>query len=276
MAVRRRFRFLRALLRPTPIFGLAIIAVLWLGLGYLLNVERTNTLEAAVQRGASLARVFEENAIRLFKGVDGTLLLLRLAYEENPQQFNLRHWAERTAFLGELTIQVGLIGPDGYMKASTADYSGGRLDLSDREHFRAHLNTAADVLYISRPVVGRVSGKVSLQLTRKLRQADGSFGGVIVASLDPGFGERFYQSLDVGAQGGITLRGLDGAIRASYGAAVPNVDQTNMPGALSQALARAPQGHYWAGDAVDGRDGLISYGIVGGYPLLIPLVLAEE
>ena len=196
---------------------MAIVAIFWMGLVFLLSFERTNASERAIQQGSSLARLFEENTIRLFKGVDQTLLLLRLAYEENPERFDLRHWADRTSLLGELTLQTALIGPDGYLKASTAEYTGAPLDLSDREHFQAHVNTKSDELFIGKPVMGRATGKWSLQLTRKLRKADGSFGGVIVASIDPAFVEKFYHSINLGPQDGITLRGLDGVIRAAYG-----------------------------------------------------------
>ena len=73
---------------------MAIVAIFWMGLAFLLSFERTNASERAFQQGSSLARLFEENTIRLFKGVDQTLLLLRLAYEENPERFDLRHWAD--------------------------------------------------------------------------------------------------------------------------------------------------------------------------------------
>src|SRR2546423_3738036 len=274
MTTRRLFHHLRALLQPAPIFGMAIVAIFWMGLAFLLSFERTNASERASQQGSSLARLFEENTIRLFKGVDQTLLLLRLAYEENPERFDLRHWADRTSLLGELTLQTALIGPDGYLKASTAEYTGAPLDLSDREHFQAHVNTKSDELFIGKPVMGRATGKWSLQLTRKLRKTDGSFGGVILASIDPAFVEKFYHSINLGLQDGITLRGLDGVIRASYG--VSASDQNGMPKALSDTLARAPEGQFWGGGAVDGTNRLVSYRVVAGYPLLITLAMAEH
>ncbi len=276
MAPPRLFQFLRALLRPAPLLGLAIVAIVWIGLVHFLKVERSTAVEGAVQRGSSLAHLFEQNTIRLLKSVDQTLLLFRLAYEENPKSFDLRHWVERASFIGELTIQAAIIGPDGYLRATTTAYSGGPMDLRDREHFRAHVDAKSDALYISKPVVGRASGKKSLQLTRRLRQPDGSFGGVIVASIDPAFVERFFHSINLGAQEGITLRGLDGAIRASHGVAVSDQGEGRLPAPLAKALAQAPEGSFWGGDIVDGRRRLISYRLVTGYPLLITLAMDER
>ena len=130
MTTPRLFHRLRALLQPAPIFGTAIVAIFWMGLVFLLSFERTNASERAIQQGSSLARLFEENTIRLFKGVDQTLLLLRLAYEENPERFDLRHWADRTSLLGELTLQTALIGPDGYLKASASPENASHLKTS--------------------------------------------------------------------------------------------------------------------------------------------------
>ena len=276
MAPRRLFQFLRALLRPTPLFGLAIVAVFWIGLVYLLQVERRKAVESAVQRGSSLVHLFEQNTIRLLKSVDQTLLLFRLAYEENPKSFDLRHWSERASFIGELTLQAAIIGPDGFLKATTTEYSGAPMDLSDREHFRAHVDAKSDELYISRPVTGRASGKKSIQLTRRLRQPDGSFGGVIVASIDPAFVERFYRSIHLGSQEGITLRGLDGVIRASHGVAVSDQGEGRLPAPVAKALAQAPEGSFWGGAILDGRRRLVSYRLVTGYPLLITLAMDER
>src|SRR5260370_18316609 len=39
MPTRRLFQWLRALLQPAPILGMAIIAIFWIGLAFLLPVE---------------------------------------------------------------------------------------------------------------------------------------------------------------------------------------------------------------------------------------------
>src|SRR5450755_3759750 len=114
MNVHRLIQFLRSLWQPAALLGVVVIVICWTGLAYQLSAERAKTLDAAIERGNSLARLFEENTIRLIKDLDRTLLLLRLAYEKNRENFDLRDWAEGTSLLGDLTIQASVIGPDGY------------------------------------------------------------------------------------------------------------------------------------------------------------------
>jgi methyl-accepting chemotaxis protein len=275
MSVARLLQSLRHLWQPAPMFGLVVVAMCWAGVVYQLSAERSKTLDAAIERGNGLARLFEENTIRLIKDIDRTLLLLRLANEKNREHFVLRDWTEGTSLLGDLTIQASVIGPDGYMKDSTTDYKEARLYLGDREHFKAQLDAKSDELHVSKPVVGRASGKLSIQLTRRLRQSDGGFGGVVVASMDPAFVEAFHRSLNLGAYRGLDLWGLDGVIRASYGFSARNSDIT-IPKALADALARAPDGFFWGDSTRDGINRLTSYRVVTGYPLLVTVGEAES
>src|SRR5271170_1631286 len=213
MRTHRIVQLLRTSLQPAPIFGAAVIVLCWIGVTYQLSTERDRAVTAEIERGGGLARLLEQDTIRLLKGVDRTLLLLRLAYEENPERFDLPHWAEQTALIGDQTIQAALIGPDGYMIASTAAYTGPPLYLGDREHFQAQAGAKSDELFISKPVVGRASGKASIQLSRRLRKPDGGFGGVVVGSIDPAFVEEFYRSLKLGENSNVSVRGFDGTLR---------------------------------------------------------------
>jgi len=64
------------------------------------------------------------------------------------------------------------------------------MDLSDREHFRAHADGRTDGMFVSVPLRGRASNRWSVQLTCALRDAEGRFSGVAVVSVDPAWLER--------------------------------------------------------------------------------------
>jgi hypothetical protein len=204
----------------------------------------------AIQQSESLARLFEENTFQTLLGIDRTLLLLRNGYEADPGHFDLRNFADRTAVIDNLTLQVSIVGPDGFMRATTTDYSGPPLYIGDREHFRAQAgDSGTDKLFISKPVMGRASSRWSIQLSRPLRGPDGGFGGIIIASLDPDYIQEFYNAV-VRLHGSVILRNLDGVILAARGVSGSTIGRVVMPQVLRDALARAPAGYYWGVGAV--------------------------
>ncbi len=80
-------------------------------------------------------------------------------------------------------IQVAIIGRDGWMLWSSIPGSGAPVYLGDREHFRVHAQGLRG-LFISIPLVGRVSQRWTVQLTRPVLGPDASFAGVAVVSMD--------------------------------------------------------------------------------------------
>src|SRR5262245_11580993 len=91
------------------------------------------------------------------------------------------------------------------MLMSSATSSPAPVNLSDREHFRVHQDGSEDRLFVSKPILGKVTGKWAVQLTRRITGSDGSFAGVIVASVDPAHFSRLYDAIDVGRTGLIAL-----------------------------------------------------------------------
>ena len=277
MRLRRRFyTWLRASLQPTTLFGLMMIAACWIAVTFLMSIERGKTLEGAIQQSESLVRLFEENTEQTLLGIDRTLLLLRKGFEDDPGHFDLRNWVERTALIGGPTIQINMVGADGFMGPTTTNYSGPPLYLGDRKHFSVHVGADTDELYISEPVLGRVSGKWTIQLSRRIRGRDSGFGGVIIASLDTDFIQRFYDSVDLGSYGNIILRNLDGVILSSRGRFDPGVARHFLPQVLRDALARAPAGYIWGNGKIDGVNRLIGYRASRIFPLIATVGRAES
>ena len=111
----------------------------------------------------------------------------------------------RQATIEDLTFQVAVIDADGLLAYSSIAGAINRTDLSEREHFRVHRdNPDNDVLFISRPLKGKVSGKWSIQFTRPIFQKQ-QLVGVLVISISPDFFSDFAQTLGVDESGTATM-----------------------------------------------------------------------
>jgi diguanylate cyclase (GGDEF)-like protein len=275
MNARRGYKvWLHALLQPGSLFALVMIAAIWIGMALMTSIERNKILEGAIQQSDNLVSLFEENIVQTLERFDRTLILLRKSIEDDPEHFNLRDWADRAALVGNLTVQIALIGADGYQIATTGDYSGPPLYLGDREHFRVQVD-AVDKLFISAPVVGRSSGKWTIQFTRPVHTRDGGFGGVLVISVDPNFIDTFYKAINLGAYGSVTIRNLDNVIMARRGVEGDTLGRKAASPAFRGALAKAPVGHYWGNGGPNGMNRLVAYRVSNRFPLIFTVARAE-
>ena len=253
----------------------ATCALLWAGIGLLLHQQRAYLLRESVQDSDNLVRAFQENTIRTLDAIDRTLLFLRSSYTADPDHFDLATWDRDAQVLDNITLQIGLIDANGLLRASNLGPVREPLDLSDREHFRAQRESAWDALFISKPVLGRGSGRWSVQFTRKILGPGGAFAGVAVVSVDPFSLARFYASLDLGG-GSVLLMGLDGIVRtaAPVGAGMLGRDLGASP--LLAAARRAPRGLVeMPGELMGAGDGtqIVSFRRLDRYGLVVAVGL---
>ncbi len=269
----------RALLRSGGGLGhvvlvLVTITIIWGGIWTFLRQEYQQLEIAAARDAANLARGFDETIVRGFEAVDETLLFVRESYLRDPTGFDLTTWARSRFFRSGLVVQIALIGPDGAMLQSNVGPPGNRIDLSDRAHFRVHRDGSEDQLFISVPVMGRNSGRWTLNCTRRIDGPDGGFRGVVVVSVDIAYLERFYQSMALG-NGIVLLAGTDGVIRARAPERPGTIGESLPPVARAHMLSGAPQGSYRSVSRADGALRLVSFRRVAGYPLVVAVGLDE-
>ena len=85
---------------------------------------------------------------------------------------------------------------------------------SDREYFKFHRDSSSESLHIGPPIISRSSNRWVIPLSKRINREDGTFGGVILATLDIANINLFFDSFNINKNGGITLVRTDGVVIA--------------------------------------------------------------
>ena len=264
---------LRYVRHGAALIGLVLVVLVWVSVNLFLESERSTAEQAAVRNATNLLGALEEHLARSLDEIDRSLRIVRARYLRNAGDWNYAGALKTTELFNTEIIQFGIIGPDGRMKhSSRGDVQLGGIDYSDREHFQVHRNRHSDELFISKPVIGRASGKWSIELTRRIENPDGSFGGVIVASLDPAYLTRVYSAVNAGADGIIRLIGADGIVRASSRPEAARLGQDLSGGLLFKLYQQQASGwRYLPSHLSDGIPRLVAFRGLKNYPLIISI-----
>jgi len=268
---------LRSQRRAPAVFTGAVLVLLALATVLLLQSLQANETKDARREFENLSRVFEEHVARIVKVTDQSMQAMRMAYEANPQRFSLSEWMSTNVVAADVLPQIAIVDYEGLVLTSSAATAGAApVYIIDREHFLVHVGKTKDELFISKPVLGRVSGKWTIQLTRMLRDASGAFNGIIVFSLDTAYFSRFYDSVSIGKSGQVLLVGSqDGVIRALT---TPEGDPRRLGSEIADRQLMSEVQNNEAGSfvrqrVVDGRRTatIYAYRAVEDYPLFVML-----
>lgn len=256
------------------------LAFIWLGLIAYDKIGRKNIIDNISRISENLSIAFEESVQSILSNADWALKNFGRLYVLDIEDGGDGITALSRETIPPMAFQLGFIDPQGILRYSNLQGGGLSVNLSDREHFRVHLDPARDEMFVSKPVYGRVSGLWSVQLSRKVLRRDGSFAGVLVLSVDRRRFTDFFDRINVGRRGIIGLIGQDRWIRARASHLPPLVDPYATPLEDRPFFnSDAPDsGLYQVTTLYDGEERLGSYRRLQGYPLVVAVMysLQEE
>ena len=107
-------------------------------------------------------------------------------------------------------------GEDGTLLSSSLPGHRGRVNGKDLAFFQHHLSSSSSGWFFGPLIRDPLGGDWVLTLSRRINKPDGSFDGVVQASVPPRYFANFFGRFDVGSQGSITLIHKNGTILARY------------------------------------------------------------
>ena len=252
---------------PLLAFSAFLIACLWLALAAQVHRERIEAIRNAEVNLANLTRAFAEHTARTIEGADQAIRFVRSEFVEHGRDMDVAAYLHNKTIIDSTFHLISLIDASGLVANSSQPFQ--RLDLSDREHFKVHVGASEDRLFISKPVLGRVSKKWSIQLTRRMTSPDGVFDGVVVLSLSPDYLTSFYADVDLGRHGVISLVGNDGIVRARATRDDSQAAQDLSGSALLRDAMDRRSGATTARSRIDGVERVYSFRSLDQYGLMV-------
>lgn len=196
-----------------------VIAVL---IGLQIQVARQETIQTGTRSARNLASTLAQHTRQSLRAVD--LILQVLSGPDvvppllDPSRKAQSHQVLRNrAASAEGVFAIIVFDKNGRIVSSSFEDDPEPRDLSDRPAFiAAREGREFTVAPPHRSQIGPAAGKLVMIITRRIESRDGQFLGTVEGSLSVDSFVNFYRSLDMGAQGIISVLRHDGTVLLRY------------------------------------------------------------
>jgi diguanylate cyclase (GGDEF)-like protein len=162
-----------------------------------------------------------------------------------------------------------VVDETGQITLDSRSVSPSQQNLSDRDYFQVHRDNDSVGLFISRPFVSRLSGRVLVAFSRRLPHPDGSFAGVLLGAMLQSYFQSVFKDISLGPNGTVTLARTDGIVLMRWPYREDFIGSNVKRAELFVHFGHAPSGHYESRAVSDGIKRLFVYTQVDDLPLLI-------
>lgn len=165
-----------------------------------ITADRAGRVERAHERAQSVASLVA-GGLSANMTIYDALLADMAASAHSPEAAMTDNVRERIRFSQaishELLDDAFVVGADGTLEAPFDNPSEARIDLRDRDYFRAFASGASHTLYVSQPLASRIrDGRRSMALARSIAVPGQAFEGVAVLIVRLDNLQRFISSFE--------------------------------------------------------------------------------
>ncbi len=236
---------------------------------------KATTLERGQTATQNLAHSLIEHAAHTIQAADISMTgIVEFLKYQTPltERFN-RYLASTVDALPQIR-EMGVIGPDGSWLYSSLPETPGHNN-ADRDYFIYHRDTVGPALRINAPLESRLTGRPTIILSKRISRQDGSFGGVLVAAIDSDYFNSFYNRLQLGPRGAISMIRSDGIVLIRWPLANIGADVSKTQLFATQ-LKLSSVGYYKTTSPFDGDTKYFGYEEASQYPIVVTVARSEN
>jgi two-component system, NtrC family, sensor kinase len=165
-----------------------------------------------------------------------------------------------------------LLDPQGRLVVSASNFKPG-IDNSDRDYYRALVDSDPGT-FIDQAVLGRVSGRVIFNVSRRRPAPDGRFDGVIALASEQDYWLRFYATLDQELSPSVNLVRAEGDTLIRF----PRIElgQAKPSEQFMQSIRAHSEDYYEVVSRADGSRRIIGYRKLADYPVYVVYTVSKD
>jgi PAS domain S-box-containing protein len=270
--------------------GLVVLNLLVIGLAlWSISQSRVRYDGSAAVETRNVAQLLNQDITESIHSIDLSLQTLVFEAEARLRPGN-RGVITDAISLGRLIAQLQFLAPDlaglsvanaqGRVIQGASTSTPTSVSVAERDYFLKLRDQPGQGLVVSAPVVGKITGVWVINLARGIRRADGSFAGVVFASVPLSRFTRDYAALAAGPNDSFTL--FDAELRVIVRSLGDKIEESvigekfNLPVLQALLASGRTEGSYTLVSAVDGVERVFFYRHIKGYPLGISVGRATQ
>ena len=273
---KRKFRFdLPSGTIAIAVVALLLIAGIWAYTRDRGRSERSEAFAAELSKNANITLALDAHTNQLLKGIDHFLLLIKDQYQ-GPGSATPIPLARLIVPAFSDTSSITFVGvTDERGDVVEALQAFAPTNIADRNFFQQHRRGQAQGLLISEPVLGRISGRWAITLTRRLDKPDGSFGGIVAISIEPRYLTELFETTNLGPSDVMSLVLANGITLARRRGAALEFGEDISRSQLIAEYARRQVGSFTGPGGIDGQRRMFNYRRMKDYPVIVTIGTLE-
>ncbi|HEV2571900.1 MAG TPA: sensor domain-containing diguanylate cyclase [Beijerinckiaceae bacterium] len=273
---------LRLARKITAIRLLAVVAMAGLiaFFAYVIFDARRDAEVAAQQAATSLTTAIAQDISRNFElyglSLQGVIQGLKnpAIAEASPElrQLALFDYASKARYLNRIVV----IDANGRAIAQSQGDVLPKENFADRNYFKVQQRANDDILYVSEPLQSRIDQDWIIVVSRRIANADGSFGGVVAGSVSLAYFQALFMNLNAHKDDAFAVLSSDGVLISRQPFSLMDIGKRLGQTTLLRAIENKQTAIFTAVSPIDGMERLYGAARVPNLPLIVTYAMPEK
>jgi diguanylate cyclase (GGDEF)-like protein len=246
-----------------------------------LREARNHELAMANTSASNLSRSMAQQADDAFDeaSIPVAGIIERLNYDglEAARSPRMHDYLRATAASVEQIQGLFIYDKDGNWAGTSLGRTPANANNADREYFQFHKTIDSELPHVGSAIRSRTTGDWVIPLSRRINDPQGHFAGVVLATIELVYFDRFFDRFDIGEKGVITLVLADGTVLARRPSSTTTTGISIAQGELfSKYLNEHYEGTATVVSMLDQIKRIYGYKRLDRYPLVVLAGLSED